>query len=161
MTGSVTIAIGGQATHEAAIAVLDAAADQGLLVHQTDEYADEVRNEDAGAIVFDDLVRIGDGTLGFYAPVHESDRFVEVEAECRRQGLPYVSTVDGDEEADGFTRWWIPGMDDVRQVDSNQSGEAVIRLSELEAAHADGTVARLIEDRTIPTIPPLEMKPGR
>lgn len=159
MSWYVTIRIGGQATHAQAIEILDQADQIGLLVEQTGERPERIIG--GGFVDFETeipgLVDV-DGLIAFYDAEHDSDSFDALEDLLRLRGLPFIRKVDGDDEADGETHWWTPGMDGIGSCRSNHDHEAVLLVKDVKAAVADGTLDDLLAEATIPEIQPFSVK---
>lgn len=152
----VRIEIGGEATHDETLRIFGKAADKGLLVSANDVHAQTLLDNSEKKLRPQDIndLTCCDATLSFTATHHHDDGFEELEEACREIGLPYLLTVSGDEDGDGFTLWWLPDMDGTERCDINIAGEPVITLSDLEEARKAGTLHDLIARSHPPRIRP-------
>jgi hypothetical protein len=154
MSWYVTHRVGGELHRGVLVEMFETAADLGLLVEANDVRASTILKDDRLDGDVSDLLS-ADGSLAFYGAEHDDDSFPSLEELCMRVEVPFVSVVDADEEAGGITRWWNHGMDGTGRSDSDHDGEPVLTLKSVRDAVADGSIARLIEESTIPELAPV------
>jgi len=151
MSWYVTHRVGGELHRGVLVELFETAADLGLLVEANDVQASTILESHRLNGDVSDLLS-ADGALAFYESGHDEDSFPSLQALCMRVEVPFVSVVDGDDEAGGSTSWWKHGMDGIGTCLSDHDGQAVLTLESVKDAVADGSIDRLIEESTIPVL---------
>ena len=154
MSWHVTQSIGGPIARDTLKALFEEAADLGLLVEASDEHAQTVL-ETVGALDGDiDGLVSTDGNVAFVAPLSRYSSFPSMEAICREASIPFITIVGADEEANGQTSWWRPGMTETVSCETDHDAQPVVTIAEVKAAHKAGTIAELIEASAVPELEP-------
>lgn len=161
MSWYVTLSIGGEASHADLIRLFEGAAEIGILVASNDVHAQTLLDKADTRLRAQDVpdLLLPDATLAFNAPDFREDSFEDLEELCQVLGLPYVRRVDGDDEADGFAVWWMPGMDGTGTASIDGDYEPTLLVSKVRQAIADGTLETLVAESTIPSLPHFTVKP--
>jgi hypothetical protein len=113
----------------------------------------KIINEDLSDINGPDLQKIsGEKSITFYAQSNYGE-CENVKAFCRVHHLSYIHTCQANDECDGTTVYWEPGMDDEEGSTATQNGDITVQV-----AHVRPLVMLLLEyAKKGDTILPLHM----
>lgn len=155
----ITINLAGEVSKKDLIEILDYAHIQGLRFEMTDEVISDVLAAEDTIVADLESFLTPSGHLALYKPNHNHTFAELVEHICQTKAISYQRIIKPDDETGGQTSWWIPGMPEVKTLDSDHDGYATLRVNDLQEAIADGTLEGfiklrgLINETTIPDLP--------